>query len=61
MFVNPSSVLFNDKIKTLKTLIPSHMSPVHLLDKYYLAITALITLAWQLSGFFVAWTLQVWP
>ncbi|KAI0276860.1 hypothetical protein BGY98DRAFT_918963 [Russula aff. rugulosa BPL654] len=34
------------------------MSPVHVLDRYYLAITALITVAWQLAGFFVAWTLQ---
>jgi hypothetical protein len=37
------------------------MSPVHVLDRYYLAITALITLAWQLAGFFIAWTLQVRP
>lgn len=35
------------------------MSPVHLLDRYYLVITALITIAWQLTGFFVAWTSQV--
>ncbi|KAI0000129.1 hypothetical protein BJV74DRAFT_821732 [Russula compacta] len=34
------------------------MSPVHVLDRYYLAITALVTVAWQLAGFFVAWTFQ---
>ncbi|KAF8474386.1 hypothetical protein DFH94DRAFT_761879 [Russula ochroleuca] len=34
------------------------MSSVHVLDRYYLAITALITVAWQLAGFFVAWTFQ---
>jgi hypothetical protein len=62
-------VIFNDKIKTKKTfnhaytlhLTLTHMSPVHVLDRYYLAITALITVAWQLAGFFVAWTLQVRP
>lgn len=36
----------------------TQMFPIHVLDRYYLAITALITVAWQLTGFFVAWTLQ---
>lgn len=31
---------------------------VHVLDRYYLLITFLITLGWQLLGFFIAWTLQ---
>jgi hypothetical protein len=35
------------------------MSPVHVLDRYYLAITALVTIAWQLTGFFIAWAFQV--
>jgi hypothetical protein len=35
------------------------MSPVHVLDRYYLAITALVTIAWQLAGFFIAWSFQV--
>jgi len=34
------------------------MSPVHVLDKYYLGITILVTLGWQMMGFFIAWTLQ---
>ncbi|TDL23754.1 DUF1295-domain-containing protein [Rickenella mellea] len=34
------------------------MAPVHVLDKYYLSITLLITVAYQLLGFFIAWTLQ---
>lgn len=29
------------------------------IDRYYLVITLLITLAWQIGGFFIAWTLQV--
>ncbi|KAI0739054.1 DUF1295-domain-containing protein [Daedaleopsis nitida] len=33
-------------------------SPVHVLDQYYLAITLLITVGYQLSGFAIAWTLQ---
>ena len=37
------------------------MSPVDVLDKYYFAVTAFITVAWQLAGFFVAWTFQVRP
>ena len=32
---------------------------VHVLDQYYLAITILITTAYQLLGFFIAWTFQV--
>ncbi|PVG03138.1 DUF1295-domain-containing protein [Serendipita vermifera] len=31
---------------------------VDVLDKHYLAITLLITVAYQLSGFFIAWTFQ---
>ncbi|KAG8756054.1 hypothetical protein FRC14_003411 [Serendipita sp. 396] len=33
---------------------------VHVLDDYYLAITLLVTVGYQLSGFAIAWTLQVW-
>jgi hypothetical protein len=29
------------------------------LDKYYLAITLLVTIVYQLSGFAIAWTFQV--
>lgn len=32
---------------------------VHVLDPYYLAITILVTIAYQLSGFAIAWTFQV--
>lgn len=31
---------------------------VHVLDKYYLVITLLVTIAYQLSGFAIAWTFQ---
>ncbi|KAG8799393.1 hypothetical protein FRC16_005219 [Serendipita sp. 398] len=31
---------------------------VHVLDDYYLAITLLVTVGYQLSGFAIAWTLQ---
>ncbi|KAF8885038.1 hypothetical protein BD779DRAFT_1535159 [Infundibulicybe gibba] len=34
------------------------MAPVYVLDKYYLALTLLITTAYQLLGFAIAWTLQ---
>ncbi|KAF5355248.1 hypothetical protein D9758_006003 [Tetrapyrgos nigripes] len=34
------------------------MSPANVLDKYYLAITVLVTIGFQLSGFAIAWTLQ---
>ncbi|KIY70804.1 DUF1295-domain-containing protein [Cylindrobasidium torrendii FP15055 ss-10] len=34
------------------------MSPAHVLDKYYLAITLLVTCGYQFTGFFIAWTLQ---
>ncbi|EIN06027.1 DUF1295-domain-containing protein [Punctularia strigosozonata HHB-11173 SS5] len=34
------------------------MSPVHVLDNYYLAITLLVTVGYQLSGFVIAWTFQ---
>lgn len=37
------------------------MTPVHVLDKYYLAITLLVTVGYQLSGFAIAWTLQAGP
>ncbi|KAI0760108.1 hypothetical protein C8Q74DRAFT_1294011 [Fomes fomentarius] len=33
-------------------------SPVNVLDKYYLAITLLVTVGYQLSGFAIAWTFQ---
>jgi hypothetical protein len=32
------------------------MSPIHVLDDYYLAITALITVGYQLSFFAIAYT-----
>jgi hypothetical protein len=34
------------------------MSPAYVLDKYYLAITVLVTTGFQLSGFAIAWTFQ---
>lgn len=34
------------------------MSPVHALDRYYLALTLLVTVGYQLTGFAIAWTLQ---
>ncbi|EAU90234.1 hypothetical protein CC1G_11558 [Coprinopsis cinerea okayama7 len=34
------------------------MAPTHVLDKYYLLITFLVTLGYQLLGFAIAWTLQ---
>ncbi|KAK7445454.1 hypothetical protein VKT23_014873 [Stygiomarasmius scandens] len=34
------------------------MSPALVLDKYYLAITVLVTTAYQLTGFAIAWTFQ---
>jgi len=34
------------------------MAPVHVLDKYYLLITLLVTVGYQALGFFIAWTLQ---
>ncbi|KAI0052394.1 DUF1295-domain-containing protein [Auriscalpium vulgare] len=34
------------------------MAPVHALDRYYLGITLLVTVGWQMLGFFIAWTLQ---
>ncbi|KAI0716425.1 hypothetical protein C8Q76DRAFT_724176 [Earliella scabrosa] len=33
-------------------------SPANVLDKYYLAITLLVTVGYQLSGFAIAWTFQ---
>lgn len=32
--------------------------PVYALDKYYLALTLLVTTAYQLLGFAIAWSLQ---
>ena len=34
-------------------------APVHVLDNFYLAITLLVTVGYQMLGFAVAWTLQV--
>ncbi|KAL1747891.1 hypothetical protein HDZ31DRAFT_80051 [Schizophyllum fasciatum] len=34
------------------------MAPVYALDHYYLAITLLVTIGYQMLGFFIAWTLQ---
>ncbi|KIJ13512.1 hypothetical protein PAXINDRAFT_100621 [Paxillus involutus ATCC 200175] len=34
------------------------MAPAQVLDRYYLAITLLVTVAYQLLGFAIAWTLQ---
>lgn len=34
------------------------MAPVYVLDRYYLAITILVTTGYQLLGFAIAWTLQ---
>ena len=37
------------------------MAPHVIIDEYNLTIALLITLAWQMIGFFIAWTLQVSP
>lgn len=37
----------------------SIMATAFVIDRYYLTITFLITLAWQCLGFFIAWTFQV--
>ena len=37
--------------------MPTH-APVHVLDNYYLAITLLVTVAYQLIGFSIAFTLK---
>ncbi|EJD43734.1 DUF1295-domain-containing protein [Auricularia subglabra TFB-10046 SS5] len=34
------------------------MTAAHVLDDYYLAITALFTVGYQLTGFFIGWTFQ---
>jgi hypothetical protein len=34
------------------------MAPVHALDPYYLGITVLVTVGYQLLGFAIAWTFQ---
>lgn len=31
---------------------------IYVIDPYYLTVSFLITLAWQVTGFFIAWTLQ---
>ena len=33
--------------------------PVHVLDRFYLIISLLVTIGWQLSGFAIAWTFKV--
>ncbi|RMY45568.1 hypothetical protein D0865_09828 [Hortaea werneckii] len=38
--------------------MPTHAPPTHVLDDYYLAITLLITVAYQLIGFAIAFTLK---
>jgi len=35
------------------------MAPHVIIDQYNLTISLLITIGWQLTGFFIAWTLQV--
>jgi hypothetical protein len=37
------------------------MAPHVIIDQYNLTISLLITIGWQLCGFFIAWTLQVSP
>jgi hypothetical protein len=34
------------------------MAPTHVLDDYYLAITAIVTVGFQLACFFVAYSFQ---
>lgn len=34
------------------------MSPVHALDRFYLLLTLLVTIGYQLLGFAIAWALQ---
>ena len=34
------------------------MAPISVLDSYYLGITLLVTVGYQLLGFAIAWTLQ---
>ncbi|TFY77043.1 hypothetical protein EWM64_g6969 [Hericium alpestre] len=34
------------------------MAPVHALDRYYLGVTILVTIGYQLLGFAIAWTFQ---
>lgn len=36
----------------------NRMSPVEALDKYYLLLTLLVTVGYQMMGFAIAWTLQ---
>lgn len=40
-----------------EAIMPTH-APVHVLDNYYLAITLLITIGYQLIGFTIAFTLK---
>ena len=35
------------------------MSPHVIIDKYNLTISLLITIAWQIAGFIIAWTFKV--
>jgi hypothetical protein len=35
------------------------MAPVHALDRFYLLLTFLITVGWQLSGFAIAYALKL--
>ena len=34
------------------------MAPVYALDHYYLVLTLLVTIGYQLAGFAIAWTFQ---
>ena len=34
------------------------MAPVRVLDSYYLGITGVVTVGYQLAGFVIAWTFQ---
>lgn len=35
------------------------MAPIQIIDKYNLVISLLITMAWQMMGFAIAWTFKV--
>lgn len=35
------------------------MAPIQIIDKYNLVISLLITVAWQMMGFAIAWTFKV--
>lgn len=34
------------------------MAPVFAIDRFYLTLTLLVTIGYQLTGFAIAWTLQ---